>query len=294
VTFTDILQDNHVEFFEEGHHHCRPGWVQMDCPFCGRGSQRYHMGYNLKSGYLHCWKCGPHRMAETLAELLEIDVKKAFGMLKGVERGGGPRTVEKHRGTLVMPKGVGPLLPAHRRYLEGRGFDPDALAAEWGVQGIGLASRLQWRLFIPITFQEQVVSFTTRAISEDAELRYVSASAQEEAMNHKEILYGEDHCRHACCLVEGPISAWGIGHGGAATCGTGFTQAQLNRFARFPVRGVCFDAEPAAQRRAREVVDQMSVFPGETYNFVLDHGKDPASNAKTRKEALLIRKTLGL
>lgn len=282
-----------MEFLEEGNKHCRPGWAQLDCPFCGRGSQRFHLGFNLSKGYLHCWKCGPHRMAETLAELLEIDLRKAKGMLRGVERVA-TKVVDRQRGTLVLPKGIGELLPAHRRYLKGRGFNPDELVRLWGVKGIGLASRLQWRLFIPINHQGETVSWTTRAIGEDAELRYVSASAEEEALDHKELLYGADHCRHACCLVEGPLTAWAGGHGFAATCGTGYKTAQLAAFAKYPVRGICFDAEDAAQRRARDVLEQMSVFPGETYNFVLDHGKDLASNEETRKEALLIRKTLGL
>lgn len=293
MTFTDILQENHIEFLEEGHHHCRPGWVQLDCPFCGKNSQRWHMGYNLQKGYVHCWKCGKHRLGETLAELLDIDIKKAMDLLRGMRRDDSP-VVEKKRGELKLPSGLAPLLPAHRRYLKGRGFDPDEVVKLWGVQGIGIASRYAWRLFIPIDYQGETVSFTTRAISEDAELRYQSASAGEEAMDHKELLYGEDQCRHACCLVEGPITAWAGGYGFAATCGTGFKLAQLARFAKFPVRGICFDAEPAAQRRAREVLEQMSVFPGETLNFVLDHGKDLASNDATRKEALLIRKTLGL
>lgn len=292
MTFTDILQEQGVEFLEEGHHHCRPGWVQLDCPFCGRGSQRYHMGFNLAKGYVHCWKCGKQHLDATLAELLGIELREAKKLLRGVERSQPGKAVDRQRGRLVLPKGIGELLPAHRRYLKGRGFDPDEIAARWGVAGIGIASRLAWRLFIPIQFEGQTVSWTTRAITDDVELRYVSASADEEAINHKELLYGEDLARHAGCLVEGPIDAWAIGPGGLATCGTGFSRAQLARFARFPVRAVCFDAEPEAQRRARAIIEELSVFPGETMNIVLDEGKDPAST--TPRELRQVRKLLGL
>jgi len=63
------------------------------------------------------------------------------------------------------------------------------------------------------------------------------------------------------------------------------------RLSRYPVRGVCFDSEPAAQRRAHELVDLLSAFEGETFNIQID-SKDPG--CATDSEVATIRKTLGL
>lgn len=293
MRFTDILAEQGITFLAEGNKHCRPGWVQIDCPFCGRGAGKFHMGYNLSKGYLSCYKCGSHRTIDTLMALVDCSFKKAKEMLSDVEHVRDAEPIKK-RGTLKLPSGIAELNNAHRQYIRNRGFDVDEIVSIWGVKGIGLAAELSYRLFLPIHYRGEVVSWTTRSIKENATQRYISASAEEEAYNHKELLYGEDNCRHAICAVEGPISAWAIGTGGAATCGTAIKRAQVARIAKYPVRGICFDAEPEAQRRARALYDELSVFPGETINFVLDV-KDPAEELKRGgRDLKLIRKELGL
>jgi DNA primase len=77
--------------------------------------------------------------------------------------------------------------------------------------------------------------------------------------------------------VEGPLDVWRIGPGAVCTCGTAFTRTQLARAVRFPVRAVCYDNEPTAQRRARKLVKQLEVFPGKTMLIQLESGKDPGS-----------------
>ena len=248
------------------------------------------MGYNLAKGYVHCWKCGKHSLTETMAELTGLSFKAARKQLGGLEIVRSKVKVER-RGKLVMPSGVGPLQTAHVRYLEGRGFDVDELEDIWHVKGIGVAARLQWRIFIPIELHGETVSWTTRSINPDAELRYRSAAEEEEAVNHKTLLYGEDLARHAICVVEGPLDAWKIGPGSVATCGTSTTPAQLLRMSKYPVRGICFDNELAAQRRARALADALKVFPGDTFNIQLD-SKD--AGEATDSELQQIRRTLGL
>ena len=54
-------------------------------------------------------------------------------------------------------------------------------------------------------------------------------------------------------------------------------------------RVVCYDNSPDAQRRANELCEVLSVFPGETINVQLDTGDDPAS--ADRAEIELLRRT---
>lgn len=270
MTFEELLRDGNVSTAPQSHHHARSGWVQFDCPFCSAGSRRWRMGYNTRGGYVNCWACGRHKLVETVAELLRVTDREAWQKCQTLDRVRTPREDEKPAGKLVLPKHVGPLLKTHRRYLERRGYDADELARVWELQGIGLASRLAWRVFVPVVSGGRVKSWTTRSVDDDAEPRYLSARPDEEEAPLKSLLYGEDYCRHAVVVHEGPADVWRTGPGAVATFGVNVSQAQVLRLSRFPVRVVCFDSSRDAQRQALKLLDSLTPFPGETWNVVLD------------------------
>jgi hypothetical protein len=301
MTFREILEANGVEVVEAGqHHHARPGFINFDCPFCGKGSGKYHMGYSIGKKYCSCWRCRGHSVIDTLMEVTGGEYRDVKKLLTDSDSLGTTEAVNK-RGKLILPYPLQALGKAHQRYLSKRFADAAEIARRWDLQGLFDLARvrvspeqrikLAWRVFIPIKLNGKVVSWTTRAISDDAALRYISAPAECEEINHKTLLYGEDFVSHAVCCVEGPFDAMRIGPGAVASCGVGFSQAQVLRLSRYPVRGVCFDAEPAAQRRAQELVDLLSAFEGETFNIQID-SKDPG--CATDSEVATIRKTLGL
>lgn len=277
MTFEELMTELKVPFIREGHKHCRPGWSQIDCPSCGPGTSKFHLGYNLELKYFNCWRCGGQFVPKvlralgassaTIAEFLRYQDTETV-----VKR-------ERSRGSLVEPAGLGPLLAKHRQYLLERGFNPTRIERIWGVKGIGIAPRLSWRLYIPIFEDGRQVSWTTRATGDRVVQRYISASAQEESKNHKEVIYGADMCHHSVVVVEGPTDAWAVGPGAGATFGTAFSTAQVRRLIDIPHRYVCFDSSPDAQARAEELANQLSCFPGSTENIQLD-AKDPGSASK--------------
>ncbi len=273
MKFTEILDQLGVEYRVEGQH-TRPGWVQLRCPFC-QGD--WYLGYNLASNYINCWRCSSLWVVNVL-EQLGMSRSEALTTLPQIDRDNA-FLPQARRGKLVYPSGVGELLPAHQRYLKKRGFDVDRLQRLWGVKGIGLSAKLPWRIFLPITLEEEVVSWTTRSIDKDVPTRYVSASIEQESVHHKDLLYGEQYARHSIIICEGPFDVWAIGPGAVATFGTGYSQAQLLRMLDYPVRVVCYDNEREAQKRADRLVSELGAFPGITYNARLD-GKDPASSPK--------------
>lgn len=284
MDFIEMCQDLGVDYVEDDHEHCREGWVQIDCPYCSPDWQHYRMGYNLAGRYVSCWACGPHNLVDSLLKASGVGFGKIKPYIEELPREAGLEKVA--RGNLTIPKGVGPLLKPHRRYLEGRGFDPDELVRLWGIGGIGqTAPKLRWRLYIPIYYRGNVVSWTTRHLRSDHEGRYRSASPQEESINHKELLYGEDYVRHSVVICEGPTDVWRIGVGSVCTFGTGVSRSQLARIASLPIRVVAFDSESFAQKKAIELCDQLSVFPGKTYNVELS-GKDAASSKKREIKSL--------
>jgi DNA primase len=245
------------------------------------------MGFNLERGYVNCWSCGKHPLAETVSELTGKSRPEASKLVNELEEVEGEEEARVIRSKLVLPKGVKAMKKIHRDYLRSRNLDPDYIEKVWGTKGIGLTERFQNRIFIPITQRGLTVSWTTRAVSPKAKLRYVSASPSEEAINHKELLYGEELAGMAGLFVEGPFDVWNIGMGAMGTFGTGFLEAQVARMSRFYYRTICFDPEPAAQKRAKELMDMLSSCPGITQNVILD-AEDPGSASP--KERRLLRR----
>lgn len=285
MRFDEVLRELNIRYQTEGKD-CRPGWLQLVCPFC-HGNP--YLGYNLSGNYFHCWRCGPLRILDTLAEFTGQPARALRKYTEDIERDRSVTAVK--RGKLVLPAGLGPLKPAHSRYLKRRGYYPKQLEHHWGIQGIAHSIRLSWRIFIPIMFEGEIVSWTTRSIS-NSTLRYVSASPSEELLDHKKLLYGEDYCRHAIIVHEGPFDVWRTGPGAVCTFGLGYSRAQIVRMSKYLVRVVCFDNESAAQKRARELCDMLSVFDGDTYNVVLgakDAGEAPQKEIDRLRSEFLYR-----
>ena len=287
MDYTELLTSLDIKFLEEGHQHCRPGWVQIDCPFCSPASNKWRLGLNKTHGYCNCWQCGYHSLVKSLSLSSDVEPHNIYPLLKDIKQV--PHTEIPRTGKLIIPDGVDDLQPAHWRYLRERGYDPKEISNLWGVKGIGIAAELSWRLFIPIYLNNQVVSWTTRTIG-DSETRYISAKAEQEAINHKHLLYGENLASHVIIIVEGPIDAWRIGPGGVATFGLNISPEQIARMSVYPLRVICFDNTKDAQKCAQKLANTLSLFPGETYIACIT-GKDidtsPISEINELKQRFL-------
>lgn len=288
MNLRDFLTEHGIPFKEHGeHHHVSPNWYGVDCPWCSPGSGRYRLGINLGSLACSCWACGPHPIMAALAILAGLPIER----IKGLSFVGMiARKLQTCRGTLKLPK-IGPLLPAHRKYLQGRGFDPDEVERLWGVKGIGKdGGNLKWRLFIPVVLRGETVSWTTRAISDSTGLRYVSAKPGEEALPHKQQVYGMDYVRHTAIVCEGPTDCWRIGPGAVCTLGTSFTNAQVNILSYVPRLAVAYDPEPPAQRQALRLAHRLAAAGCEVVN--VDLGTVDPGDAPERTVASLRRRYL--
>ena len=291
MKFEDILREYRIPYFREGKY-ARPGWIQFHCPFCfGRSNaEKPYGGYNIANNYVNCWACGAHTVVNTVMKLTGMPFRQVKEIVDDLD----PAELKEERkraGKLKLPENLGPLLKCHGEYLRGRGFSTKLLKNLWGIQGLGFDGKrrdserfdLSWRIFIPITLHGEIVSWTTRSLV-DSGTRYLSAAEDEESVPHKEILYGEDYATTAISIHEGPADVWRVGKGAVATLGVGWTSAQVLRMSRYPRRIICFDNEPAAQRRARMLCSLLEIFPGPTFIVRLD-AKDAAgaSEGEIRK-----------
>lgn len=274
MNLTALLSELDIPYKLPGqHHHTTENRLQLDCPYCSPRSGKYRLGVSQSYGYTNCWTCGPHPLAQTLMEASDQSISKIIELLNQVEFHK-PLSTDIPKGKLTLPNGIFPMLPQHRKYLQSRRFDPDKIQELWNVQGIGIAPKLQWSLFIPHTLYNRTVSWTTRKIAQDTPYRYVSAKVGEESLPLKSSLYGQDYAGYGVIVVEGPIDVWRIGPGAVATFGISYTKEQVMRLSQYPSRAVCYDKEMKAQRQARRLARELQVFPGETYLVELD-AKDP-------------------
>lgn len=277
-TIQSVFKEFRVPYQEAGHRHVRRGWVGVDCPHCSPGSEKFRLGFEISTGRTSCWVCGLFYGPKILSRLLRISEQDSNKIWRDIGRREFRSVIDKDvkRGRIENPPGLADLSGAHSNYLIRRGFDPDQLTMLWKIKGIGLASKLKWRIWIPIydRFGSEQVSWTTRAIDPADTRRYLSAKPEQEVTSHKEILYGSWHAQHVIIISEGPFDAWSWGPGGVATLGLSYTRSQLNEMVRYPVRAVCFDSEPAAQKRAHGLAEVLSSFPGRTELIQLESGKD--------------------
>lgn len=287
-TFVDFLTKYRVPFDENGES-SRRGWIAFECPFCGPGSGKLHMGYHKMRGAVNCFKCGRKALKDLVRLVSNLTPQQAEQFVRQLPKSKAPSNLDiQPTGRLELPKGIGDLEKPHRRYLKERGIDWREAAELWKVQGLGLsAMKLKWRLFIPFIYKGQTVSWTTRSISQTNEMRYVTAKREQEAISHKKLLYGSDFAIHTVIVVEGLFDVWKIGPGAVALFGTRYSRSQVQQLARYSVRYVCMDE--GADTYSQRLVSDLLLYPGETYELKLD-AKDPGSCSP--KEIRQLRKLL--
>lgn len=270
MNIESLYQDFSIPFVTEGQHkHARSGWVNCECPWCssGGGHEGFHMGYNLQSNFCSCWRCGSHPVVPTIAKLLKIREQEAYHVIKryGLLIPHLPKESTANRLQFTLPSGIGPLQGNHRKYLEGRNFDPDKLEHDWGLLGTGPISLLdkidyRFRIIIPFEWDEIQVSFDSRDITGKHPSKYMACPKNRELIPHKSILYGKQgEWGTTGIIVEGPTDVWRFGSKSAATSGIKYTPKQVRLIAStFKRVAVCFDGgESQAITQANLLVGEL-------------------------------------
>lgn len=283
-----LLLELGVPFKEAGqHHHATEGWLQMDCVRCSPRSGHYRLGLKMDGCYFSCWVCGGLPFRDTLAELSGRNGRELRSLLKGLERHRGFHRTTKTGGLLTLPDGLCPLQNPHKEYLRERGHDPEHLARFWKLKGLNHQAETgwAWRIFIPVHRNGEMVSYTTRAISNDVPDRYRHCRPSNESERRADLLYGYDHVRNCVIVHEGPADVWRTGPESVALMGLNCSRKQFQSIAKVPVRVICLDSEPEAQRRASRLCADLASLPGVTHRIELD-SKD-AGSASDREIELL-------
>lgn len=265
-----FCQDNRVEYLTEGHHHAHQGWAQIHCPFCSSGSEGWHLGFNLEGGNFNCWRCGKHSPWDVVGALL--NTKNGSKISEAMAKYGTGYAARKRKSitrkkAIKPPSGTEPLEKPHRKYLKKRGFDPDKLVEDWGIQGTSHLSGLwNWRIIMPISnIDGIIVAYQGRTIRKKIKPKYKLIDNTEMLEDPKKLLYGINKVPgDSVLIVEGPADVWNLGPGAVATGGIDWTTAQGNILRGFKNRFIIYDPEPKAQERAEELAKFLSYYPGNT------------------------------
>lgn len=290
-----LYTDYSIDYKTEGHKHTRNGWVNTECPFCENPNPGYHMGYNLQANFFTCWKCGWKPIIPTIAKLLKVRETEAKEIIKryGLLIPQLPKESALNRLEFTLPGGVEAMKKNHRKYLESRNFDPDKLEQEWGLLGSGPISLLdkidyRFRIIIPFMWDNLMVSFDSRDITEQHPSKYMACPKNRELIPHKEILYGkQSKWGSKGIIVEGPTDVWRFGTSAAAVSGIKYTPKQVRLIAKtFSRVAVCFDGgESQAINQANLLVGELK-FRG-CDAFRVDIEGDPGSMQQSEADYLV-------
>lgn len=266
-----FLVDHRIPFQTEGHKHCRPGWVNMGCPFCV-GNEGLHLGYDMAADYFCCWRCGGKPLVKTLAKISHLSEAEVRNILPSY--GGRSRRVKAPEAKILFspfkhPSGTGIINERHIYYLMKRGFDPYEIQGRWNILGTGPIALLRTskgflnyshRIVIPIYWAGQEVSFQARDITGRHELRYIACPEEREQIKHKHVLYGTSERLQAeeALVVEGVTDAWRFKGKAVATFGIKYTPIQMRLLARTYKRvAIVFDDDPQAITQAEKLAGEL-------------------------------------
>lgn len=265
----DFYEAHGIKSISEGHKHCRPGWVQVPCPFC-TGNVGWHLGFNLKTDFYNCYRCGFHSTMEVIHTFLPVSWDKAKEIMKEYSTySSHQRTKERiKRATEITIPSNGPLGYSYIRYLQRRNYNPYDIINKWDLVAGGPYGKQKHRIIAPITYNKTIVSYQGRDITEKSGIKYKACKMEEEIIHHKNILYGIDYAKRSCILVEGITDVWRLGYGAVASFGASMMKSQIFLLAeKFNKVFVMFDNGPTdkiAQESAEKIAYDLASMDVET------------------------------
>ena len=276
-----FLEDHRIEFSLSGKN-ISSGWLGLPCPSCEDPST--HMGINIETKAVNCWKCGRGNLQKLIQELLEISPIRAKKIITIYSHGLKKDFQHKHP---MLPNDQ-PVIPPYfvrlkeknnslvDRFLKKRGI-PLSFISQYELYWAGNLGPFAGRLIIPVKMYGNIVTFIGRDVTRLAHSPYKNSPKEKSIIPIKSCLYNYDNIiqKDKIIIVEGIIDAWKLGTGAVATFGTQWTREQILLLkTKKPERIIIlFDSEPQAQESAAKLATEIWFCPTET--LFLEGHKDP-------------------
>lgn len=288
-----LYRDFNVNHRTGGHKHCRPGWVNVECPFC-EGNPGYHLGWNINEEYYFCWRCGWHAPVKTIAELTGLKENEVTEILPqyGINRTILHQKIKTKR-EFEIPSGLSYLKTQQKKYLRERMFDPNLIEEKYQIRATSPTSKLgmyyyRFRIFIPYFWNGEMVSFDSRDVTGKQPNKYYACPDEYELMGRKQILYGiqENWNPEIGICVEGPTDVWRLGDMTFATSGIQYTHNQVKLMSSIFKRiAVVYDDEIQAQSQAKKLVAELRFRGVDAWNVSIKG--DPGSLTDKQAKELI-------
>lgn len=256
-----FLDTNSIDYSTKGKNIGR-GWIGLDCPFCGDSSN--HFGWNLKQKNYSCWVCGEKGNTIVLIRrLLKCGFYDALEVLSSHQSAkliiDDDIPLVPHGTNIIPSQATKGLLPRHREYLIERNFNPDEIEEKYHLYSCHTYGFYKHSIIIPIIYNREIVSFTSRDITGMRPSRYISCPLDKSIISIKETLYGIDEVNESCVVVEGPFDKWRIGDGVVASMSKVITRKQILQLIEKKVKNIFILFDSEAKVRANYTANLLSL-----------------------------------
>ena len=297
MNITNLYNHYGIQVASESDKHYRDGWVNTPCPFC-TGNQGHHLGYNTYDNYFRCWRCGFHPTLKVLQSLLNLNYNEAKKILYEYKGKTYYKTapVQIRKKAFKTPSNLKPIseVALASIYLRKRGFDPLLLESKYNLKASGPISYLddidfRFRIFAPIYFNGEMVSWQTRDYTGKSTLKYISCPSARELIKHKHILYQLPDTGFIV-FCEGIFDVWKVEMAGyPATCcfGIDYLEQQMKLLIGYEKIIIFFDSEKQARERAEELKERLLFIGKEVISVYPPEGEDAGSLTVNQIKELL-------
>lgn len=233
IDWERTLSQHGVDFVSRGPN-VKRGNVNVKCPFCGNADPSHHLGIDLQSGKWGCWRNDQHRgksPVRLLVALLKLPVWEVLRIV-GISDAPDLSTFSDIRARLTDPAGnrsesaaveslefPGYMHPISASddltarfywYLrDERGFGADtSMVCLMYTLRCALMGDQRGRVIFPYFYRGALVTWTGRAITKHAELRYRDLNKDSSVIYKNDVLFNYDKAvrgGRVLIVVEGPI-----------------------------------------------------------------------------------------
>ena len=264
------LNDRGVPFATEGKD-VTNGWIGLQCRWCSDTSN--HLGVNLISNVISCWRCGEKGNVVKLVKDIEqnISFPETLSIMEKYQDFNRLSLIKDeeelvYKSKIEIPtfftKANWPDMPnILKKFLLSRGFDPEIICRSKPLYYGGIAGKFKHRLILPIVQRGRLISWVGRDLSGKSTIPYLNLEEEKSVLPVKSTLYGYDEAPPGrnVVVVEGPLDQWKLGPGAVATYGTQWTQKQVSLLRGLNPNKVfiIFDSEEMAQESAVKLSKQI-------------------------------------
>ena len=242
INWERTLGDAGIEYVSRGPN-VKRGNVNIRCPWCGAADPSHHLGIDLESGKWGCWRNAEHRGKSPVRLLVAVlkrpvwEVRQMLGLFDAPDLStfsgvrarltGSPTDAPDapYNASLEWPMWVRPI--NRDEALTGRFYeyirDERGFGTSTGMVILtyqlkcALSGDQKGRVLFPYFYRGRMVTWTGRAITKSATLRYRDLEKDASVIFKNETLFNYDRAARGgriLIVVEGPIDAVKLDWGG--------------------------------------------------------------------------------